>query len=186
MRRRLLICAICCCPAGAAFAQDEPSGPRHKVSARELRKELMARFPVRFAVPGLFDARLDATRLLLLPQRQRIGASLDAKLRDLSAGVAYAGEIDLVFAVRWEPSDQTLRAHNLEVLALRAPGLPADAARAWQGLLGNALRGAVNEVVLHRFSAGELALPDLLGVRPDRIVVEDDGLAVWFAPKAHG
>lgn len=34
-----------------------------------------------------------------------------------------AGEMDVVFALRYEPADETVRGHGLEILALRWPGL---------------------------------------------------------------
>lgn len=183
MHRRLLIAFATAWPATRLFAQ-EPAQAHRKVSAHELREALMARFPVRFAVPGLFDVRLDADRLVLLPARQRIGATLLATATDLSSGRAYPGDMDLTFAVRYEASDQTLRAHQLEVLGLHSPALRPDAVLALQALLDRVARNAVDEVVLHRFSPAELQLPDVLGLRPDRITIEGDGVEIWFAPKA--
>lgn len=183
MHRRLLIAVLGCWPVAGLLAQDEPPRPHQKISANELRKSLMARFPVDLAVPGLFDVRLDARDLLLLPARQRLGATLVARLADLSARRVYPGELDLTFAVRYEGSDQTLRAHDLAVPALRSPDLPPQSARAWQALLDNVVRGNVDEVVLHRFTPGELQLSDLLGFQPQKITVEDDGVEIWFEPK---
>jgi hypothetical protein len=44
-------------------------------------------------------------------------------------------------------------------------------------------REAVGEVVLHRFAARELALPDTMGFEADEIRVVDDGVVVLFGPK---
>jgi hypothetical protein len=186
MHRRLLITALACWPAARALADDEAGTPHQKISANELRKTLAARFPVRFGMPGLLDVQLDAPGLLLLPARQRLGATVLAKASDLSSRRAYAGEIDLVFAVRYEPADQTLRAHELEILEVRSTGLPPEAGQQWQALLASVARGAVAEVILHRFSREELALPDSLGFQPQKITVEDDGVTIWFGPKRLG
>lgn len=167
-------------------AQEAGAGPRphQKVSANALRQALMARFPVDVGLPGLFDVRVDARGLLLLPRRQRLGASLHATAADLSTGSVYPCDMDLTFAVRYEASDQSLRAHDLQVLGLRSPALPADTAQALQALLDEVARNAMAEVVLHRFSRGELALPDAMGLQPGRITVERDGLEIGFEPKA--
>jgi hypothetical protein len=183
MHRRLLIALPAACAAARLFAQEGDQAHR-KVSAPELRRALMARFPVRIAVPGLFDVRLDADRLVLLPARQRMGATLLATATELASGRAYPADMDLTFAVRYEPADQTLRAHQLEVLGLHSPALRGDAVLALQALLDGVARNAVDELVLHRFSPAELALPDVLGLRPDRITIESDGVEIWFAPKA--
>lgn len=186
MRRRLLICALGCWPAAGVLAQDEEARPHQKISAKELGKALAARFPMRFELAGLLDVLVDAPRLLLQPARQRLGATFLAKVNELSTGQVYAGEMDGVFAVRYEAADRTLRAYDLEIQGLRSPGLPAQAAQAWLALLDGVAGDAVGELILHQFSPGELALPDALGFEPQKIVVQDDGVVLWFGPKARG
>jgi hypothetical protein len=187
MHRRLLIAALGCWPATRVLAQDEPANkPHHKVSANELRKAMAVRFPVRFSVAGLVNVQVDVPDLRLLPARQRLGATARVTVEDLSTRQVHSGEMDLVFALRCEPADRTLRAHHLEVAGLRSPTLPPRAAQRWQALLASFTRGAVDEIVLHRFSSDELALADTLGFQPEQITVEDDGVVIWFAPRANG
>lgn len=181
MRRRLLISAFACSAAGRALGQeDRPGTPHQKVSAEELRRALASRFPAYLGLPGVVDVRVDAPRLLLLPARQRVGATVSARLRDLVAGQVHEFEMDWVFALRYEPADRTVRAHDLEILDLRSAELPPSARRDWQQLLGGLARGAVGEIVLHRFSHRELALPESLGFEPRDISVVEDGLVIWF------
>jgi hypothetical protein len=183
MHRRLLICAIAGWPATRLLAQDDAGRPHRKVSERELRKALGARFPLRFGVPGLFDVQVNVPRLQLLPARQRLGATVPAVVDEAGSGRAYRCEMDLLFALRWEAADRTLRAHHLDVVGLRSPALRPRDAQAWQALLQDLTRNAVGEIVLHRFSAEDLALPDALGLRPETITVEDDGIEIWFGPR---
>jgi hypothetical protein len=186
MHRRLLIAALGCWPAAGLLAQDEVARPHQKISAEELGKSLAVRFPLRFAVADLLHVQIDSPRLLLLPARQRLGATLTARGSDPSTGRAQACEIDLVFAVRYEARDQTLRAHELEIIGLRSPGLPPKTSQAWQALLSSVVHDAIDEVILHRFSPSELAVADSLGFQPEKITVVDDGAVVWFGPKSHG
>ena len=93
------------------------------------------------------------------------------------------GALDVLFGLRYEPSDRTIRAREPEVLDLRLPGVAPEAVLALQGLLPQVARQAVGEIVLHAFTARELALPDAMGVEPDKLTVLDDGLLVEFAPK---
>jgi len=183
MHRRLLIALTGCLPLVRLLAQEPAGHPHQKVSADALRQALLARFPVHFAVPGLFDAQVDARELILLPARQRLGATLVAKLSDLSTQRVYPYEIDLTFAIRYEAADRSLRAHDLEISRLHAPGLPPEAASAWQALVDNLVRSNVDEVVLHRFSRDELQFTDVLGFQPEKITVEEDGVEIWFEPK---
>lgn len=183
MHRRLLIAAMACAPAARLFAQDSPPLPHQKIPARELHDALSARFPVRFGIEGVFAVQVDAPRLLLLPARQQVGATLQVRLAGETMQRVEAGELDVVFALRYEASDRTLRAHDLQVLDLRWPGLPPETVQMLSALLPELAREAVGEIVLHRFTQRELALPDAMGFEPGRIEVIDDGLVLWFRPK---
>lgn len=182
MNRRLILANLAGFPFGRLLAQDEAPRPRHRISAGQLHKMLSARFPVRLGVAGLLQLQVSAPRLLLLPSRNRLGAALLAQADGLPDGQLPPGEMDLVFALRYEATDQTVRAHGAQVLDVRWPGLPRDAVEFVQGLVP-ALAAQVGEIVLHRFSPGELALPDTMGFEPDELKVHDDGLEVIFGPK---
>lgn len=182
MHRRLILANLAGWPIGRLLAQDETPRPRHKISAGQLHKMLSARFPVRLGIAGLVELQVSAPRLLLLPSRNRLGAALSAEVGGVQAGQVPPGEMDLVFAPRYEAADRTVRAHGAEVLDVRWPGLPPDAVEFVQGLVP-ALAAQVGEIVLHRFSSRELALPDTMGFEPEVLEVHDDGLEVIFGPK---
>ena len=181
MHRRLMLTALACWPLAGTMAQEDGPRPRHKIPAARLHEALAARFPVRLGVPGLLELQVSAPRLHLLPARNKLGAGLVAELAGGRA--AEAGELDVVFALRYEPSDRTLRAHGMEVLDLRWPRLPAETAQALRSLLPRMARDAVGEFVLHRFTQGELGLPDTMGFEPERITVLNDGVRIEFSPK---
>lgn len=182
MRRRLVLATAACWVAVRAPAQ-EPGQAHRRISAREVRKSLRKRFPIDFGLPGLLVVQVNAGRLVLLPERQRVALTLVARIAEVASGQVSTGDIDLGFAVRYEASDQTLRAGDIQVVGLQSPSLPRDTAQLLQSLLDGAARRAVEDVVLHRFSAQELQLPDLLGLQPERITIENDGVEIWFAPK---
>jgi hypothetical protein len=182
MRRRLLLTALACWPATRVLAQDDAGRPRHKISARELHDALSARFPVRLGITGLLDMRISAPRLLLLPARNKLGAGLLAQVAGMQMQQAQSAELDVAFALRYEPSDRSVRAHQLEVLGLRAPGLLPETTQLLQRLLPALARDAVGEIVLHRFGPRELALPETMGFQPQELRVVDDGVLVLFGP----
>jgi hypothetical protein len=183
MRRRLLFPALACLPLTGLLAQDEDTRPRHKIAAAELHEALSRRFPLRLGLGGLLELRVSAPRLLLLPARNQLGATLLAQPGGPGWPGVPAGEVDLLFSLRYEGSDQSLRAYRPEVRELRLPGVPPEGVQALQRLLPALAREAVGEVVLHRFSARELALPDTMGFEPEKVTVLDDGLLVVFTPK---
>jgi hypothetical protein len=183
MDRRLVIAALACWPGALVLAQQEERRPTHRISAAELHKALSARFPVRLGLAGLLELDVSAPGLLLLPARNKLGASLLAEASGPALRRMQTGEMDLVFALRYEASDQTLRAHQLEVLDVRMPGLSADGLQALQRVLPAVAREAVGEIVMHRFTPRELALPDTMGFEPEKVTVVDDGVVIGFRPK---
>jgi hypothetical protein len=183
MDRRLLLTALGCWPAGRLLAQEGQPRPRHKISAAQLHEALSARFPVRAGMRGLLEAEISAPSLHLRPTHNQLGAMLLAQVGGAQLRQAQSGELDVVFALRYEPADQTLRAHRLEILALRVAGLPQETAQTLQLVLPALAREAVGEFVLHRFTRRELGLADTMGFEPERIEVVEDGLVIWFGPK---
>jgi hypothetical protein len=183
MDRRLVIVALACWPLPPLFAQGAEPRPRHKISAAQLYDALSRRFPLRFRLGRMLELEVSAPRLLLLPARNKIGAGLSAYASGAQFQQGEPGELDLVFAVRYEASDQTVRGHTPEVVDLRWRGLPPEGREVVQGLVA-AMARDVGEVVLHKFSARELALPDTMGFEPQELQVLDDGVLILFGPKA--
>jgi hypothetical protein len=182
MHRRRLIAVLACCPATCLLAEGD-GRPRYKVSARQLHETLETRFPVRFGIPGLLEVQVSARELLLLPSRNKLGASLGVVTSGPGVQGAQDGTLDLVFAVRYERSDQSIRAYEPEIIGVRLPGVPAESLQALQMILPGIAREAVAELVLHTFTSRELALPDTMGFEPERVTVVDDGVLVVFRPK---
>jgi hypothetical protein len=183
MDRRLLLAALGCWPAAPLFAQGAEPRPRRKVSAGELYEALSRQFPRRVGMPGLLEMEVSAPGLLLLPARNKLGASLAARPEGPGVALLEAGEIDVVFALRYERQDRSIRGHDAEILDVRLPGLPPDFRRMLRQQLSQSAREGFGEVVLHQFTDRELALPDTMGFEPDRLTVLADGLLVEFAAK---
>lgn len=178
-----MLTALACWPTGPLLAQKEAPSPRHKISAEQLHSALSARFPVRLVVAGLLALKVSAPRLLLLPARDQLGATLVMQLHAQQLQPIAPGELDVVFALRYEATDQTVRAHQLDILALRWPGLRPEILQVVQGQLRAAARETLGELVLHKFLPRELALAETMGLEPKTLRVVDDGLLVLLGPK---
>ena len=175
--------ALACWPAGRLFAADEAEPrPRHRISAAELYEALSARFPQRLPLGGLLQVQVSAPRLLLLPARNKLGAALQVEIAGLPAAQGMAAELEVVFGLRYEPTDRTVRGREPEFLDFRWPGMDRESLRAIRGLLP-ALAQQLGEVVLHRMSERELALPETMGFEPGELRVTDEGVTVFFRPK---
>lgn len=183
MNRRLILSALVSWPAASLLAQESAPRPRHKISAAQLHEALSGRFPVRFMLGSLLEVEISAPRLLLLSARDKLGAGLVVQLGGMQLRPTLPGEIDLVFALRYEASDQTVRARQPEILAMRWPGLPAATLQQLQRSLYPVIREAVGEFVLHKFAPRDLALADTMGFEPESFRVVDDGVVIVFGPK---
>ena len=182
MHRRLALShaltAALALAAGCASAQ-----PSYTISTQQLQQALAERFPRSYPLGGLLDLQLQTPQLTLLPERNQINAVADVQASGPLLRRSHAGTFDVDFALRYEPSDRTLRAHDLRVNALRLDGLRPQAAQAL-ALYGQQLADqSLREVVLHQLQPKDLALADGLGVQPESITVTPQGLVVRFGNK---
>ena len=89
----------------AAWAQ-----PSYTVPLSQLQEMTATKFPRSVPVQGLFDLTLQAPRLRLLPEVNRIGATMAVDAAGAALRRSHAGTFDVEFALRYEASDRTLRA----------------------------------------------------------------------------
>jgi hypothetical protein len=184
MKRRVLL-AWCAAGGTAALL---PAGrgalaqPRYAVSTAVLQQAVAQRFPMRFGVGGLLQLTVGTPVLRLLPQANRIATDLVVVAAGPALAAPSSGAFDLDFALRYERSDQTIRAQRLRVRSLRVAGLPPPYPELLDAF-GQALaQQSFGEIVLHRLRAADLALAEALGLEPDTITVTEAGLVIGFAP----
>lgn len=176
--------ALACCPVADLRAEGGEGGPRHKVRAAELHAALSTRFPMQFSLGSVLAVQVSAPRLLLLPARNKVGATLVAQLVGIPPQAVAPGEVDVVFALHYEPSDRTVRAREPEVLDLRWRGVPPETLQQLRRGLGAVMKEAAGDLVVHTLAPRDLALADTMGFEPRRMDVVDDGVVIVFGPKA--
>lgn len=157
--------------------------PRYTVPARQIERMLAQRFPRREPLAGLLELTLAMPQLRYLAEQNRIGALLPLEAAGPALRQPRSGTLELDFALRYERTDQTLRAHRLRVHALRIEGIAPRHAELLDSLGPLLGRQALGEVVLHRLQPKDLALADGLGLEPGEITVTAQGLVIGFVPK---
>lgn len=192
MRRRFFLPAALCLPlarlAWAEPAEPEPEDPpqalpHYTVSAEQLQRAVAQRFPLRYPVPGLMNLDVQVPQLRLLPAQNRLGAEMVVDAAGPALQRSHQGTLDVEFALRYEATDRTVRAHQLRVKRLQFPSLQPGIV-ALLNTYGPALaRQSLLEVVLHQLSPQDLALPDGLGMQPGSLTVTSEGLVIGFVPK---
>ena len=122
MLRRPLLVTLAAWPAVRLAAQPEAKRPHHKIPASQLLEALSARFPLRFAVPGVMDLVVGDPALLLLATRNKLGSALQLEARGPALRDQVKAEVDVLFGLRYEPGDRTVRTQDPEVQLWGAVG----------------------------------------------------------------
>jgi hypothetical protein len=185
MKRRLLLSAGAWLSLSrlAQAASGPAAQPSFKVSLAQMQRLVAERFPARYPVGDLFNLDLEAPRLRLLPELDRLASEMVLHAAGPAFRRSYRGSFEVNFALRYEKSDQTVRAHQLRVHSFRLPGLPPHTLQLLDAY-GQALaEQALLEVALHRLRRSDLALADTMGLQPGRITVTSEGLEIGFVAK---
>jgi hypothetical protein len=188
MKRRLLISAAALLAiqlAGCSMAPAHAAQPSYKISMAQLERVMARRFPRRYPVRGVIDLDIDLPRLRLLPAANRVGAQIAMRASGPLLKRASNGSIDLDFALRYEPSDRTIRAWEIAITHVDIEGLRPDAAQLLDAYVRASASESLLELVVHQLQPKDLALADTMGLEPGDITVAEDGLVVGFVPKAH-
>ena len=184
-RRQLMQLGTRLALAGATAGVWQPARaqPSYTVTAEQMREALAKRFPRRYQAGGFFALEMQAPTLRLLPKENRLGADIQLEASGPALPERHSGVFDLDFALRYEASDQSIRAHQLKVNTLRFSGIPPRQAELLTAY-GPALAGQVlRDVVLHQLRPQDLMLADGLGLEPGTITVTAKGLVVGFVTK---
>ena len=192
MRRRHLLLAPLCLPlTRKTWAQPMPSEPedapqakpQHKVSVAALQAAVAQRFPLRYPVGGLVNLDVQVPQLRMLPDQNRLSAEMAVNAAGPALNRSHSGTLEVEFALRYEASDRTVRAHQLRLARLQFPTLQPGVV-VLINTYGPALaEQTLLEVVVHRMRAQDLALPDSMGLQPGSITVTSEGLTIGFEPK---
>lgn len=190
MRRRLLLATlvpIALAPwARAQLAEAEPepqTGPRYTVSVAQMQLAVAQRFPLRYPIQGLLDLVVETPKLRLLPTQNRMGAEMVVQAEGPALQRMHQGLLDVDFALRYEPSDRTIRAHQLRIRRLQFPSLQPGVVALLNTYTPALAQRTLREVVLHQLRPQDLALPDVMGLEPGSITVTDAGLVIGFVRK---
>lgn len=186
MNRRSLLRsgALLALGAGLAAARaQEAAKPTYRVSAAQLQEVVAQRFPQDVPLGNLFAITVQAPRIRLLPKSNRLGTELALEAGGPALHRRYPGTFDVEFGLRYEDSDQTIRAHSPSVNALRFEGAPPQVAQLLEQYGPSLARQAMDGAVLHKLRPQDLMMADGLGLQPGNITVTASGLVIHFVPK---
>lgn len=190
MRRRLFIIFASlglgrAAQASAADADTDDAGkpPGYAVSIEQVQQSVARRFPLRYPVPGLLNLDLLTPHLHLLPQQNRLRAEMPVDAAGPALNRRHQGFFEVDFALRYEASDRTLRAHQLRLGRLRFPSLQPGVVDMLNTYAPMLAQQSLQEVVLHQLQPRDLAMADAMGMQPGPITVTDSGLVIGLVLK---
>lgn len=155
------------------------------LSEAELARLMARSFPLDRRVLEVLDLRVEAPRLALLPERNRVGVQAAVQGRDRLFGGAWTARLDFDSQLRFEIADQSLR-----LSAVRVHGLVLDAGERADGgqdalvrRVGPVLAERLLEgLVIYRLSPERAQALARQGVRPSAVQITPAGVEIRFAP----
>jgi hypothetical protein len=170
--------------AADAPGEDEPERtPRYPVSLEQMQQAIAPRFPRRYPVQGLFNLDLKTPRLHVLPEQNRLRAEMQVEAAGPALNRRHEGSFDVDFALRYEASDRTLRAHQLRLEGLDFQTLPPRVTEILKLYAPALAEQSLREVVLHELTPKDLSTLDALGMQPGPITVTQNGLVIGLVRK---
>ncbi|EHR71686.1 hypothetical protein BurJ1DRAFT_2864 [Burkholderiales bacterium JOSHI_001] len=155
------------------------------LSERELLSLVDRAFPLDRKLLEVVDVHVDAPRLKLLPERNKLAVDLQLNAADRVFGRAFKGRLAFESGLRFEPSDQSLRLAQVQVNELSLDG-GTGGAQALAQRLGAAIAEKVLEgFLLHRLSDERWAQLQKAGVQPGAVRVTGGGLEMALEPIRH-
>ena len=157
-------------------------GPRNvTLSQADLQSLIERQFPHQRRVLEVIDVNVARPTLRLLPERNRIATDLDLVASERLSGRSVRGILALDYALRYEPSDASVRLTQVRVQEAqldmgRGPLSPSSARVG--ALLAERL---LDDFVLYRADAERLKLIQRANITAAEIAVTARGIEVRFA-----
>jgi hypothetical protein len=146
----------------------------------DIERLVEKQFPVDKRMMEIFDVNIKAPRISLLPERNRLGAVVDVRAKSILFVGSWQGQLKFDSALRWNPSDQTVRLNQV-----RVQDLVIDSADPLTRSAAERLGAAVAERLLEDMSLYTLpperaAQLSAQGLRPAGVLVTSKGVQVNF------
>jgi hypothetical protein len=155
-------------------------GPQtYTVDEAELGRLLARQFPKTQSIAGLAELTLASPALRLLPERNKLGAQFDLAASERLSGRSTTGRLDLEGALRYEPSDQSLRLAQVRVQQLQWEGAGSQAAQRAAALVAERL---LEDMVLYRLKPEQAQRMARAGLSPGAVTVTPRGVELAFEP----
>jgi hypothetical protein len=146
----------------------------------EIERLVARQFPVDKRMMEIFDVNVKAPRISLLPDRNRLGAVVDLRAKSILFVGSWQGQLKFDSALRWEPSDQTVRLDQVRVQDLVIDSVDPLTRSAAERLGAAVAERMLEDMSLYKLPADRAAQMTALGLKPANVVVTSRGVQVNF------
>jgi hypothetical protein len=182
-RRRLLLVNLgSACLMAACAGLTGP--PRVTISLDEIHRLLARQFPQERRMLDVLEVTMNAPRVRMLAEQNRLAAVLDLAVRERVLGGRWLGRLDFDAALRWEPRDRTLRLAQVRVADLKLTSAAPEARTPAERLGALLAERVLEDMVLYTLSAERAEALRASGVAPGAVVVTPRGVEITFAQAA--
>lgn len=181
MKRRLFAASGAAVFLLAACATPEPRVVR--ISEAELNAGIARQIPPGIRSMGLFDVRMEAPVLTLLPQQNRLRMEVECALGAAPLGnQRVSGRLQFSAGLRVEPSDGTVRFADVRVERTDLQGLPPNARPLADVVAPEIARRILRELVVHRLRPEDMERAARYGYRPGAIRIVPGAIEMTIEP----
>jgi hypothetical protein len=158
--------------------------PRITLGVDEIARLLERQFPQDRRVLDVLDVTLQAPRVRLLPERNRLAAALDLGVRERVLGGRWNGQLEFESALRWEPRDRTLRLFQARVSDLKLVSAGAEVRTPAERLGAALIERVLEDMVLYTLAAERAEALRASGLAPADVAITARGVEITFSAEA--
>ena len=158
-------------------------GPRViTLTEADLSRQIEKQFPVERSLLGALSIRVEAPRVSLLPDSNRIATELDFTGSLARSARSSRGQIVLDYALRYDEPSKSVRLTQVRVTRLQFDGLrdqPKAAVDKFGMLLAEQL---LQDLPIYRFKPEDLKTAEGKGYRPGSVTVRQRAVEITLVP----
>ena len=158
-------------------------GPRtFTLSEADLTRQIANQFPLERSLLGALNVKVEAPRVKLLPESNRIGTELNFTGSLPRPAKSARGVIALDYALRYDEASQSVRLTQVRVTRLQfdtSRDQPKAAVDRFGSLLAEQL---LNDLPIYRFKPEDLRNAEGKGFRPSAVAVTSRGVEITLIP----
>lgn len=178
-RRPLLLLLPALALAGCAGL----AGPKVvTLDEAELARLVARNFPLERRALEVLELRLDAPRVALLPQSNRLATEFEVQALERLSARRYLGRLALEYGLRYDEAAQAVRLADVRVRRLQFDGA-SESLQPLLDRLGSLLAEQVlRDAVIYRFKPEDLEKAGRRGYRPGAVTVTARGVEITLVP----